>query len=80
MANEIRQTKDREEPFFLVYTTWTPGESLLFIFLLSRRPTADPSGSVWESNPQRALFKPATGFEDRTAAASRRIAAVVWLA
>src|SRR6516165_2490671 len=22
-------------------------------------------GSVWESNPQRALFKPATGFEDQ---------------
>src|SRR5947208_4713282 len=23
------------------------------------------SGSVWESNPQRALFKPSTGFEDQ---------------
>ncbi len=22
-------------------------------------------GSVWESNPQRALFKPSTGFEDQ---------------
>jgi hypothetical protein len=25
------------------------------------------NGSVWESNPQRALFKPATGFEVLTA-------------
>ena len=25
------------------------------------------SGSVWESNPLRALFKPSTGFEDQSA-------------
>ncbi len=27
--------------------------------------SGDQSGSVWESNPQRALFKPSTGFEDQ---------------
>jgi hypothetical protein len=36
----------------------------------TRKPWTKPgfplnSGSVWESNPQRALFKPATGFEDQ---------------
>ncbi len=36
-----------------------------FIWFFLRIGKKVKSGSVWESNPQRALFKPATGFEDQ---------------
>src|SRR5688572_364074 len=39
--------------------------SYFLLFVAFKQTTKQTSGSVWESNPLRALFKPSTGFEDQ---------------